>query len=202
MLVRTLVQLNTFCAGCCCIIQHSVLQTGQWSLELPTSIFSVMAENHSQNVLIYAVLSSCSSSQELSCRCPLKSCLAFVSPRQVPAISPLPTAPPWALPFFPLYLQVSFECLLSQFSGDCPKPHCCSLPFLQPVGVGCDIFEDRPRLREWRRRVEDAVGKELFFQAHEMILNIKELSNIQIDPQLKEQLAPVLMKMLKWINLS
>lgn len=50
---------------------------------------------------------------------------------------------------------------------------------------------------EWRRRVEEAVGKELFFQAHEMILNIKELSNIQIDPQLKEHLAPVLMKMLK-----
>ncbi|XP_009891531.1 PREDICTED: glutathione S-transferase theta-1-like [Charadrius vociferus] len=68
---------------------------------------------------------------------------------------------------------------------------------MQPVGVGCDIFEDRPRLMEWRRRVEDAVGKELFFQAHEMILNIKELSNIQIDPQLKEHLAPVLMKMLK-----
>ncbi|KAM9260001.1 glutathione S-transferase theta-1 isoform 2-T2 [Cariama cristata] len=68
---------------------------------------------------------------------------------------------------------------------------------MQPVGVGCDIFEDRPRLMEWRRRVEDAVGKELFFQAHEIILNIKELSNIQIDPQLKEHLAPVLMKMLK-----
>ncbi|KAM4649213.1 glutathione S-transferase theta-1 [Amazona ochrocephala] len=68
---------------------------------------------------------------------------------------------------------------------------------MQPVGVGCDIFEDRPRLMEWRRRVEDAVGKELFFQAHEMIFNIKELSNIQIHPQLKEHLAPVLMKMLK-----
>ncbi|XP_055560729.1 glutathione S-transferase theta-1 isoform X2 [Falco biarmicus] len=68
---------------------------------------------------------------------------------------------------------------------------------MQPVGVGCDVFEDRPRLMEWRRRVEDAVGKELFFQAHEMILNIKEVSNIQIDPQLKEHLAPVLMKMLK-----
>uniref|UniRef100_A0A8C4U877 glutathione transferase n=1 Tax=Falco tinnunculus TaxID=100819 RepID=A0A8C4U877_FALTI len=46
---------------------------------------------------------------------------------------------------------------------------------MQPVGVGCDVFEDRPRLMEWRRRVEDAVGKELFFQAHEMILNIKEV---------------------------
>lgn len=84
----------------------------------------------------------------------------------------------------------------------CSAPHCLLLSgFLQPVGVGCDIFEDRPRLMEWRRRVEEAVGKELFFQAHEMILNIKELSNIQIDPQLKEHLAPVLMKMLKWINL-
>ncbi|KAK2537981.1 glutathione S-transferase theta-1 isoform X1 [Columba livia] len=68
---------------------------------------------------------------------------------------------------------------------------------MQPVGVGCDIFEDRPRLLAWRRRVEDAVGKELFFQAHEMLLNIKELSNIQIDPQLKEHLTPLLMKMLK-----
>ncbi|NXU50435.1 GSTT1 transferase, partial [Turnix velox] len=68
---------------------------------------------------------------------------------------------------------------------------------MQPVGVGCDIFEDRPRLLEWRRRVEDAVGKELFFQAHEMLLNVKELRNMQIDPQLKEHLAPVLMKLLK-----
>ncbi|NXN93594.1 GSTT1 transferase, partial [Rhinopomastus cyanomelas] len=68
---------------------------------------------------------------------------------------------------------------------------------MQPVGVGCDVFEDRPRLLEWRRRVEDAVGRELFFQAHEMILNVKELRNIQIDPQLKEHLAPVFMKMLK-----
>ncbi|XP_019394666.1 PREDICTED: glutathione S-transferase theta-1-like [Crocodylus porosus] len=68
---------------------------------------------------------------------------------------------------------------------------------MQPVGVGCDIFEGRPRLVEWRDRVEEAVGKELFLQAHEMVLNIKELSNIQIDPQLKAQLAPVLMKVLQ-----
>uniref|UniRef100_A0A8D0HJH6 glutathione transferase n=1 Tax=Sphenodon punctatus TaxID=8508 RepID=A0A8D0HJH6_SPHPU len=68
---------------------------------------------------------------------------------------------------------------------------------MQPVAVGCDVFEDRPKLAEWRNRVEEAVGEELFQQAHELILNIKELSNIQVDPRLKEQLTPVLLKMLK-----
>ncbi|XP_061458917.1 glutathione S-transferase theta-1-like [Rhineura floridana] len=68
---------------------------------------------------------------------------------------------------------------------------------MQPVGVGCNIFEERPRLAEWRIRVEEAIGKELFLQAHQLILNIKELSRIQVHPQLKEQLAPVLLKMLK-----
>uniref|UniRef100_A0A6B2F3I0 glutathione transferase n=1 Tax=Bothriechis nigroviridis TaxID=88079 RepID=A0A6B2F3I0_BOTNI len=68
---------------------------------------------------------------------------------------------------------------------------------MQPVGVGCDIFKDRPRLAEWRKRTEDVIGKELFLQAHELILNISKLSAIQISPQLKEQLAPVLLKMLR-----
>nr|QCU71300.1 glutathione S-transferase theta-1-like protein [Eremias argus] len=68
---------------------------------------------------------------------------------------------------------------------------------MQPVGVGCDIFEGRPRLAKWRDRVEEAVGKELFLQAHQLILNIKQLSTIQIDPRLKEQLGPVLLKILK-----
>uniref|UniRef100_A0A670JRP2 glutathione transferase n=1 Tax=Podarcis muralis TaxID=64176 RepID=A0A670JRP2_PODMU len=68
---------------------------------------------------------------------------------------------------------------------------------MQPVGVGCDIFEGRPRLAKWRDRVEEAIGKELFLQAHQLILNIKQLSTIQIDPRLKEQLGPVLLKILK-----
>ncbi|XP_044300064.1 glutathione S-transferase theta-1-like [Varanus komodoensis] len=68
---------------------------------------------------------------------------------------------------------------------------------MQPVGVGCDIFKDRPKLAEWHSRVEEAIGKELFLQAHELILNIRQLSTIQIDPQLKEQLGPMLLKMLK-----
>nr|XP_006121720.1 glutathione S-transferase theta-1-like isoform X1 [Pelodiscus sinensis] len=68
---------------------------------------------------------------------------------------------------------------------------------MQPVGVGCHIFADRPKLAAWRSRVEEAVGKELFQEAHEQILNIKELSSIEVEPKLKELLAPTLMKMLK-----
>ncbi|KAH0625676.1 hypothetical protein JD844_015271 [Phrynosoma platyrhinos] len=68
---------------------------------------------------------------------------------------------------------------------------------MQPVGVGCDIFKDRPRLAEWRVRVEEAVGRELFLEAHQAVLKVRELSNLRIDPRLKAQLAPTLMKILK-----
>ncbi|KAJ7309725.1 hypothetical protein JRQ81_007788 [Phrynocephalus forsythii] len=68
---------------------------------------------------------------------------------------------------------------------------------MQPVGVGCDIFKDRPKLVAWRDRVEAALGKELFLQAHQLVLNVKQLSAIQVDPGLKEQLAPALLKMMK-----
>ncbi|XP_060105482.1 glutathione S-transferase theta-1-like [Heteronotia binoei] len=68
---------------------------------------------------------------------------------------------------------------------------------MQPVGVGCNIFEDRPKLAAWHRRVEEAIGEEIFLQAHELILNIQKLSTIQINPQLKEQLGPLLLKILK-----
>ncbi|XP_077163467.1 glutathione S-transferase theta-1-like [Paroedura picta] len=68
---------------------------------------------------------------------------------------------------------------------------------MQPVGVGCNIFEDRPKLAAWHRRVEEAIGKDIFLQAHELILNIQKLSTIQINPQLKEQLGPVLLKIMK-----
>uniref|UniRef100_A0A8D0AZD1 glutathione transferase n=1 Tax=Salvator merianae TaxID=96440 RepID=A0A8D0AZD1_SALMN len=68
---------------------------------------------------------------------------------------------------------------------------------MQPVAAGCDIFEGRPRLTQWRKRVEEAIGKEVFLQAHELILNIHKLSTIQIDPRLKEQVAPTLLKMLQ-----
>ncbi|XP_053135192.1 glutathione S-transferase theta-1-like [Hemicordylus capensis] len=68
---------------------------------------------------------------------------------------------------------------------------------MQVVGAGWDIFEEWPKLQEWRRRIEVAVGKELFQDAHARILNPQELRNISIDPALKVQMKPMLLKMLK-----
>ncbi|XP_067406074.1 glutathione S-transferase theta-1-like [Emydura macquarii macquarii] len=65
---------------------------------------------------------------------------------------------------------------------------------MQPVGAGYDLFEDRPKLSEWRNRVEEAVGKELFQQAHEIILNAKNLSSTQLPSELREQLKQQLLK--------
>uniref|UniRef100_A0A8C3F1T9 glutathione transferase n=1 Tax=Chrysemys picta bellii TaxID=8478 RepID=A0A8C3F1T9_CHRPI len=63
---------------------------------------------------------------------------------------------------------------------------------MQPVGCGCDIFENRPKLVEWRSRVEEAVGKELFQQAHEIILNVKNMSTTQLPPELREHVKQFL----------
>uniref|UniRef100_A0A8D0DVR0 glutathione transferase n=1 Tax=Salvator merianae TaxID=96440 RepID=A0A8D0DVR0_SALMN len=68
---------------------------------------------------------------------------------------------------------------------------------MQPLGAGLDIFEGRPKLQEWRRRVEVILGKELFLEAHGRILNSQELRNMSIDPPLKVQMKPLLLKMLK-----
>ncbi|XP_042298591.1 glutathione S-transferase theta-1-like isoform X2 [Sceloporus undulatus] len=68
---------------------------------------------------------------------------------------------------------------------------------MQPMGAGWDVFDGRPKLLEWRKRVEMALGKELFMEAHARILNAQELKNITIDPPLKAQMKPVLLKMLK-----
>ncbi|KAF7239793.1 Glutathione S-transferase theta-1 [Varanus komodoensis] len=68
---------------------------------------------------------------------------------------------------------------------------------MQPMGAGWDVFEGRPKLQEWCKRVEVALGKELFMEAHSRILNTQELRNISIDPPLKAQMKPILLKMLK-----
>ncbi|XP_025032670.1 glutathione S-transferase theta-1-like isoform X4 [Python bivittatus] len=68
---------------------------------------------------------------------------------------------------------------------------------MQPMGAGCDVFEDRPKLQEWRKRVEVTLGKDLFMEAHSRILNPQELKNIIIDPPLKAQMKPMLLKLLK-----
>ncbi|CAK6976111.1 glutathione S-transferase theta-1b [Scomber scombrus] len=45
---------------------------------------------------------------------------------------------------------------------------------MQPVGSGLDVFEGRPKLSAWRDRVQAAIGKELFDEAHQIILGAQE----------------------------
>ncbi|XP_070712648.1 glutathione S-transferase theta-1b isoform X2 [Pempheris klunzingeri] len=45
---------------------------------------------------------------------------------------------------------------------------------MQPVGSGLDVFEGRPKLSAWRDRVQAAIGKELFDDAHQTILGAQE----------------------------
>nr|XP_056715589.1 glutathione S-transferase theta-1-like [Euleptes europaea] len=68
---------------------------------------------------------------------------------------------------------------------------------MQPLGAGWDIFENHPKLLEWRRRVEGTVGKELFMEAHARILNTNELKNLCVAAPLQTQMKPMLLKMLK-----
>lgn len=50
------------------------------------------------------------------------------------------------------------------------------LSLLQPVFSGLDVFKERPKLRAWRDRVQAFIGKELFDEAHEDIMNVQEKS--------------------------
>lgn len=65
---------------------------------------------------------------------------------------------------------------------------------LQPVCAGYDLFVERPKLAEWRRRVEEAVGKQLFQEAHEEIMNIKNLTADQFAPEMMENFKQQLLK--------
>lgn len=47
---------------------------------------------------------------------------------------------------------------------------------------------------EWRRRVEEAVGKQLFQEAHEEIMNIKNLTADQFAPEMMENFKQQLLK--------
>ncbi|CAM2103207.1 unnamed protein product [Caretta caretta] len=71
--------------------------------------------------------------------------------------------------------------------------------FLQdkPFIVGSEIsLADLVAITELMQ-VEEAVGKELFQEVHEWILNAQDLRKVQIDPQMKKEMKPLLLKMLK-----
>lgn len=65
---------------------------------------------------------------------------------------------------------------------------------LQLVGAGHNIFEERPKLAAWRKRVEEAVGKQLFQEAHQVILNVKNLTADQMAPEMREHMKQTFLK--------
>lgn len=67
---------------------------------------------------------------------------------------------------------------------------------MQPLGSGLDIFEGRPKLTAWRERVKANIGKELFDEVHELILNAgdlpKKMEQSVMLPHLKTRLQKML----------
>nr|DBA23026.1 TPA: hypothetical protein GDO54_013988 [Pyxicephalus adspersus] len=59
---------------------------------------------------------------------------------------------------------------------------------MQPVAAGIEVFENKPALAAWKKRVEDAIGAELFKEAHEKIQHAKNLQSMPPPPELKERL--------------
>ncbi|CAI9535400.1 unnamed protein product [Staurois parvus] len=59
---------------------------------------------------------------------------------------------------------------------------------MQTIAGGIDAFENKPKLADWKNRVEDAIGAALFKEAHEKVLRVKDMQNMPIPPELKERL--------------
>ncbi len=65
---------------------------------------------------------------------------------------------------------------------------------LQPVGAGLNVFEGRPKLSAWRDRVQAAIGKELFDDAHKALLSLQD--NVkQIDASKMQPLKAVVVRL-------
>ncbi|KAL6470702.1 hypothetical protein MHYP_G00218210 [Metynnis hypsauchen] len=65
---------------------------------------------------------------------------------------------------------------------------------MQPVGAGLDVFETRPKLSAWRDRVRDAIGAELFDEAHQGILSSQESAK-SMDSSKLQHFKPRILKM-------
>ncbi|KAM7393527.1 hypothetical protein PAMP_020390 [Pampus punctatissimus] len=65
---------------------------------------------------------------------------------------------------------------------------------MQPVASGLDVFEGRPKLSAWRDRVQEAIGKELFDDAHQIILGAQE-SLKEIDSSKMQLFKPKILKL-------
>ncbi|XP_018429155.1 PREDICTED: glutathione S-transferase theta-1-like [Nanorana parkeri] len=58
---------------------------------------------------------------------------------------------------------------------------------MQVVASGVPVFEQCPKLEAWKQRIEEALGPEVFKEAHKDILNVKEQLD-SLSPEVKEQL--------------
>ncbi|XP_062244013.1 glutathione S-transferase theta-1b isoform X2 [Platichthys flesus] len=65
---------------------------------------------------------------------------------------------------------------------------------MQPVGSGLDVFEGRPKLSAWRDRVQAAIGKELFDDAHRSLLGAQESVTL-MDPSKMQFRKPKILKL-------
>ncbi|KAG7480557.1 hypothetical protein MATL_G00057510 [Megalops atlanticus] len=66
---------------------------------------------------------------------------------------------------------------------------------MQPVGVGVDVFKDRPKLSAWRERVKKELGMALFDEAHDVIMNVGNLPQTFKDSGMLEFLKPRIQKL-------
>ncbi|XP_063770719.1 glutathione S-transferase theta-1-like [Pseudophryne corroboree] len=58
---------------------------------------------------------------------------------------------------------------------------------MQVIACGIPIFEERPKLGAWKQRLEEELGSDLFKEAHDDILHIKEKHLSCLSPEAKEQ---------------
>lgn len=52
--------------------------------------------------------------------------------------------------------------------------HLLCVPLQQPVACDVEVFQGRPKLSAWRDRVRDAIGTELFDEAHQSVMGAPE----------------------------
>uniref|UniRef100_A0A3B3VI36 glutathione transferase n=1 Tax=Poecilia latipinna TaxID=48699 RepID=A0A3B3VI36_9TELE len=65
---------------------------------------------------------------------------------------------------------------------------------MQPLGAGLDVFEGRPKLSAWRDRVQASIGKDLFDEAHQVILGAQDAMK-QVDPSKLEPFKPKILRL-------
>ncbi|PIO23484.1 hypothetical protein AB205_0139210, partial [Aquarana catesbeiana] len=64
------------------------------------------------------------------------------------------------------------------------RPNGCRVFWVKVVASGVPVFEQRPKLEAWKQRVEEALGPEVFKEAHEDILNVKEQQLNSLSPEM------------------